>query len=341
MRSANSSQPGQSEVETTFIGQDEVPELLEMSECIAAVRDALGDLARGEGIQPLRPIMWLPERVGALGMMPGYLGSLNMMGIKTVTVFPGNADTELDSHQGTVMLFDAGNGRLLAVIDATEITAIRTAAASAVATDALARDDSTVMAILGAGVQGHGHLESIPLVRDIDEVRVWSRTRASAERLASMDERAHVVGTVAEAVKGADIVCTTSASPEPILGGVLLEDGMHLNAVGSSVPFARELDSAAMAACRLFVDRRESTLSESGDFLMARAEGAIADDHIVAEIGDVIIGSHPGRGSDTEITLFKSLGLAVEDIAAAHVVYRSAMRNGKGRQFEFGGLRHG
>jgi len=331
-------------VGTVFISQEEVPGLLPMAECIEAVRQALGDLARGKGIQPLRPVMWLPEKVGALGMMPGYLGSIETVGIKTVTVFPGNAGTEYDSHQGTVMLFDAGNGRLKAVIDATEVTAIRTAAASAVATDLLARKDSSVLALLGAGVQGHSHARAIPLVRPITEIRVWSRNPERAAGLAEAgddDANIRAVGSVAEAVAGADIVCTTTASPEPILPGSLLEPGMHVNAVGSSVPFARELDSEAMGRTRIFVDRRESTLNESGDFLMAQAEGAIGEDDIVAEIGELIDGSHPGRESDDEITTFVSLGLAVEDIAAADLVYRNAVESGKGLSIEFGGSRHG
>jgi ornithine cyclodeaminase len=331
-------------METIFIGQDDVRDMLPMPECIEAVRQALGDLARGDGIQPLRPVMWLPEKVGALGMMPGYLGSIETMGIKTVTVFPANAGTEYDSHQGTVMLFDASNGRLKAVIDATEITAIRTAAASAVATDLLARSDSSVLAVLGAGVQGASHVEAIPLVRPIDEIRVWSRNPESAARLtqaAGADRNIRPVDSVAEAVGGADIVCTTTASREPILDGSLLEPGMHVNAVGSSVPFARELDSGAMGKSRIFVDRRESTLNESGDFLMAQADGAVDEGDIVAELGELIIGTHPGRESDDETTLFVSLGLAVEDIAAGDLVYRNAVESGRGFGIEFGGTRHG
>lgn len=328
-------------METVFVTQDEVPALLPMADCIEVMREALAALARGEGIQPLRPVMWLPERVGALGMMPGHLGSIDTMGIKTVSVFPGNAGTEYDSHQGTVMLFDSRNGRLKAVVDATMITGVRTAAVSAVATDMLALPDARVMAVLGAGVQGRSHLEAIPLVRPIDEIRIWSRSRERAERLAATVGEARAVETVAEAVAGAGVVCTTTASPDPVLTGDLLEEGMHVNAVGSSVPFAREIDSAGMARARIFVDRRESTLNESGDFLMAKREGMVDDDDIVAEIGEVLIEAHPGRESDDEITLFESLGLAVEDIAAADLVYRNALRLGAGTRLEFGGARHG
>jgi ornithine cyclodeaminase len=332
-------------METLFIGQEEVRDLLPMSECIDAVRQALAALARGEGIQPLRPVMWLPEKVGALGMMPGYLGSIETVGIKTVTVFPGNADTEYDSHQGTVMLFDATNGRLKAVLDATEITATRTAAASAVATEQLSRPDSSILAILGAGVQGAAHVRSIPLVRDIGEIRVWSRNPDHAAQLvADANGRGleiHAEPTVTDAVAGADIVCTTTASPDPILTGAMLESGMHLNAVGSSVPFARELDGEAMARSRIFVDRRESTLNESGDFLMARVDGAVDENDIIAEVGEVVVDAHGGRESEDEITTFVSLGIAVEDIAAGDLVYRKALDSGRGVSMHFGGTRHG
>ncbi len=329
---------------TLFVGQDDVGELLPMSDCIDVVGEALAALARGQGMQPLRPVMWLPDKVGALGMMPAYLGPIETMGIKTVTVFPGNAGTEYDSHQGTVMLFDAGNGRLKAVLDATEITATRTAAASAVATEHLARRDASVLAILGSGVQGAAHVRAIPLVRMISEIRVWSRNPDHARRLvgATDDETdIHVAASVAEAVAGADVICTTTASPEPIVTGDMLQPGMHINAVGSSVPFARELDSDAMARSRIFVDRRESTVNESGDFLMARADSAVDEDDLIAELGEVIVGSHPGRESESDITTFVSLGLGVEDIATADLVYRRAMEAGKGVSMEFGGSRRG
>ena len=332
-------------MDTLVINQSEVRDLLPMDDCIGAVRDALVALSDGGAIQPLRPVMWLPDRRGALGMMPGYLQSIGIIGIKTISVFPGNAGTEYDSHQGTVALFDDQTGAMVALIDATEITAIRTAAASAVATDALARPGASVLAILGAGVQGASHIEALPFVRSVDEIRVWSRTAASAERLAasagdSADVEVRAVGSVAEAVDGADIVCTTTASSDPVLLGDHLEPGMHVNAVGSSVPSARELDGPAVARSRLYVDRRESTLNESGDFLMAREEGFVTDEHILGDIGDVLTGRIAGRRHDDEITLFKSLGLAVEDVAAGHLVYRNALERGVGQRLTIGGRRH-
>lgn len=332
-------------MDTLVINQEDVRRLLSMDQCIGAVREALKDLANGGGIQPLRPVMWMPEKVGALGMMPGHLGSISTLGIKTVTVFPGNAGTEYDSHQGTVMLFDDSNGRLKAIVDASEITAIRTAAASAVATDLLARADSKTLAILGSGVQATTHLEAIPLVRPIEDVRIWSRNpdnaRHLAEKARDTNIQVRVVETVEDALDGADVVCTTTASPVPIVSGALLKPGMHINAVGSSVPFARELDSDAMATSRIFVDRRESTLNESGDFLMARDDGSITEESIIAEIGDILNGSADGRRSADEITLFISLGLAVQDIAAADLVYRNALASQSGSHLAIGGLRHG
>jgi len=320
--------------------------LLSMAECIDAVRSALIDLAGGRGIQPLRPVMWLPERIGALGVMPGYLPSIGVMGIKTVSVFPGNAGTEHDAHQGTVMLFDDQHGTLLAIIDATEITAVRTAATSAVATDLLARPDASVLAVLGSGVQAGSHIAAMAQVRPVTEVRVWSRNGSHADALVrtaaanypGLDIRA--LDAVADTVAAADLVCTTTASQEPVLSGDLLDPGMHINAVGSSVPFTRELDGPAMARSTLFVDRRESTLNESGDFLLAKEEGLVTEDHIVAELGEVLIGTHPGRQAADEITLFESMGLAVEDVAAGYVVYRNALESGAGTPIALGGLRH-
>jgi ornithine cyclodeaminase/alanine dehydrogenase-like protein (mu-crystallin family) len=328
-----------------IVNQQEVAEILKMDACIDVMADALVTLARGEAILPLRPVMWLPERVGALGMMPGYLGDIKAMGVKTVSVFPGNHGTEYDSHQGTVMLFETEHGSLQAIVDATEITAIRTAATTAVATRLLAREDASDLAILGSGVQARTHLEAMLLVRPIERVRVWSRNQEHAKSFAEREADRHdikidIMPDVPSAVDGADIICTTTASPEPILNGEWLKAGMHINAVGSSVPFARELDTAALVKSHLFVDRRESTVNEAGDFLFPKKEGALDDDHIVAEIGEILIGKHPGRESTAEITLFKSLGLAVEDIASAHYIYQIASETGAGTWVELGGSRH-
>jgi ornithine cyclodeaminase len=328
-----------------IVNQSEVAELLPMSECIEVMAQALATLARGEAIVPLRPVLWLPHRVGALGMMPGYLGDIKAMGVKVVSVFPGNHGTEYDSHQGTVLLFETEHGRLLAMMDASQITAIRTAATSGVATRLLARDDASDLAILGSGVQARSHLAAMLAVRDIQRVRVWSRNPDHARQFATSQSQKHgltieVSASVPEAIAGAGIICTTTAAPEPILQGAWLEPGVHINAVGSSVAFTRELDTAAVVKSRLYIDRRESTVNEAGDFLFPQKEGAIDESHIVGEIGEILIGTVAGRQSDSEITLFKSLGLAVEDVASAYHIYKKAEVTGKGTWVELGGERH-
>jgi len=265
------------------------------------------------------------------------------MGIKVVSVMPGNHGTALDAHQGAVLLFETNRGRPLALVDATTITAIRTAAVSAVATRCLARDDARTLAILGAGVQATTHLEAMLIVRPIRRVMVWSRTAAHAKEFARREADRHGVvieatNSAREAVAGADVICTTTSAREPVLLGEWIPAGAHINAVGSSTRYARELDASAMARCRVFVDRRESTLNESGDFLLARDEGAIGDGHIVGELGEVLLGETAGRETAHEVTLFESLGLGIEDVAAARLVYDEAERRGVGALVELGGI---
>ena len=315
--------------------------MLPIGECVDVMAEALATLDRGEGVNPLRTALFLPDRSGLLGMMPAYLASPPALGIKAVSVFPGNHGTQFDSHQGVVLLFEPTHGRLLAVVDASEITAIRTAAVSGLATRLLARERAGDLAILGSGVQARTHLEAMAAVRSLDRVRVWSRTRAHAERFAERASLAvtteiEVVDSVEAAVSGADLVCTTTSSSEPVLEGDWLAPGVHVNAVGSSIAAARELDSAAMVRGRLFVDRRESTLNEAGDFLIPKREGVLDDSAIVAELGE-LLGGAEGRRSETEITIFKSLGLGVEDLAAAEHVYRQAVAQGLGEAVEFSG----
>ncbi len=327
-----------------IINQSEVRRLLPMPECIDVMAGALAALARGEATLPLRPIMWLPDRSGALALMPSALPAAGAMGVKVITVFPGNHGTAFDSHQGAVLLFDTRHGQLLAMMDATEITAIRTAAVSGVATRLLARPDAHTLAILGTGVQARTHLQAMVAVRPITHVRVWSRdasrVREFAEREAAT-HRIHVEATASAeaAVRGAHIICTVTAAREPVLRGEWIAPGTHINAAGASVPTARELDTTAVTRSRLYVDRRESTLNEAGDFLIPRAEGAITDTHIVAEVGEVLTGTAAGRGSDREITLFKSLGLAIEDLAAAQHIHARAIALGVGTSVELGGER--
>jgi ornithine cyclodeaminase/alanine dehydrogenase-like protein (mu-crystallin family) len=317
-----------------FLNHAEVESLLPMDECIEVVEQALRALARDEAVQPLRSAHWLPDRHGLLGVMPGVLGSLGseapVMGVKVITVMPGNHAHGEESHQGIVVLFEQERGRPLAVLDATAVTAIRTAAASAVATRALARTEAGDLAILGSGTQARSHLDAMRAVRTLRRVRVWSRNPESARRFAEAEGQrlglaVEAMASAREAVEGADLICTVTAATDPVLEGGWISPGAHVNAVGACTPKARELDSAAVARSLLFVDRRESALAEAGDFLLARSEGAISDDHILGELGELLEGKIPGRRSTEEITLFKSLGIAVEDLAAGRHVYRKAV----------------
>lgn len=315
-----------------------------MDECMDVMAEVLAAVARGEAILPLRPILRLPEKVGALAMMPSYLGNIDAVGVKVITVFPGNHGTKYDSHQGAVLLFETTHGQLLALMDASAITAIRTAAVSGVATRLLARPDAHSVAILGSGVQARTHLAAMIQSRSITSVRVWSRDAEHARQFAEREALLHgipitLAATVQEAVAEAEIINTTTAATEPILNGEWIAPGTHVNAIGSSVPSARELDTVAVGKARLYVDRRESTLNEAGDFLLAKKEGAIGDDHIVGEIGDLLLGNVEGRRTSDEITLFKSLGLAVEDLAAANHIYKKAVEVNAGVLAELGGER--
>lgn len=326
------------------LDRDDVVRLLPMDECVEAMAGALATVARGNAILPLRPMIRLPESPNIFALMPAYLGEPKSVGVKVLTVFPVNHGTAIDAHQGAVLLFEADHGRLLAILDATTVTAIRTAAVSALATRLLAREDADELAIIGAGTQGRMHLEAMTVARPLRHVRIWSRTTEHARTLAQLarerfDLHADVCSTPAQAVERASIVCTTTASPTPVLEGEWLRPGAHVNAVGACFPTTRELDTEAVRRARLYVDRRESALAEPGDILFPLKEGAIGPEHIVAEIGELLLpgGDRLGRHGDEEITIFKSLGLAVEDLAAAHHVYRKALANGSGTWIMLGG----
>ena len=327
-------------MDVLVLSAEDVAGLLPMPDCIAVMRDALAALARGRALVPLRMVMRMPDASGFLGLMPGYIAPdgqvAGALGMKAVSVFPGNAGRGIDTHQGAVLLFEADTGRLSALMDGATITAIRTAAVSGVATDTLARDDAAELAILGAGVQARTHLEAIAVVRRLRRARVWSRNPEHARAMVEQERSKfqfplETASTAEAAIREADIIATVTASPEPVLQHAWLQAGAHINAVGSSIPSARELDTATVAAARLFVDRRESALNEAGDVLIPIREGAIKPDHIVAELGEVIIGKDPGRRSVSELTLFKSLGLSVEDVASAAFIAKRARETGVGQ----------
>lgn len=326
-----------------IVTQAQVRELLTMRECVDVMEEALETLARGDAVLPLRTMTRLPDGSGLLGLMPAYLGAPAVLGLKAVSVFPGNHGTPYESHQGAVLIFEVEHGSLLAMIDASSITGIRTAAVSGVATRALAREDAGDLAILGTGVQAETHLAAMHAVRTLRRVRVWgrdaARARAFAERGLALGLRIEVMDTARTAVDSADVICTTTAAKTPVLEGAWLAPGVHINAVGACFKDARELDTAAVAGSRMIVDRRESALAEAGDFLIPRAEGVIGDDHIAGELGDVLMDRVRGRRSRDERTLFKSLGIAIEDLAAAHWIWRKAEQLDMGTKLDFGGKR--
>ncbi len=321
--------------------QADVEELLPIRECIPVMADALADLARGSMYQPLRMVITPPGAAGDMALMPSYRsGGRAAYGVKTVCVFPGNPEKGLDSHQGSVMLFSAETGELVALMNASAITAIRTAAVSGVATQLLAREDAGELGIVGSGVQARTHIEAMACVRPIRRARVASLRFDNAKKFADeLGQRysfpVEPVDRVEAAVRGADLVVTATTAAEPILRLDWIRPGAHLNVVGSSIPTTREVDSATIAAAQLFVDRRESTINEGGDYLFALREGAIGPDHIKAEIGELLIGARRGRTSQEDITLFKSLGLAVEDLAVADYLYRKAQGTTKGTWVEY------
>lgn len=331
-------------MKTLIINHSEVRELLPMSECIDVMAETLAAVARGEAILPLRPTLWLPDKRGLLAMMPTFLGNIGALGLKVISVFPGNHGTPFDSHQGAVLLFETEHGQLLAIVDATSITSIRTAAVSGVATRALARQGAGDLAILGSGTQAQAHLQAMHLARALRRVRVWSRHGENAGAFAEREStrlgiQVEVMPTAKSAVEGADLICTTTSAVEPVLDGEWLAPGVHINAVGSSVAHTRELMTNAILKSKMFVDRRESTVNEAGDFLFPKKEGAIDESHIQGELGDILIGKSKGRTSPDEVTLFKSLGLAVEDLASARHIYAKAMAHERGTLIEFGGGR--
>lgn len=317
----------------------EVRALLPMTECVELMLRTMIALSEGRAVAPLRSIMAMPGARGMLGNMPGYLADPACFGVKLVSLMPRNEPGRYSSHLGLVLLFESEHGCPVGILDAAEITAIRTAAASGLATRLLARPDAGDLAILGAGEQARSHLEAMLAVRPLRRIRVWARDRAKAEVFAGTEGARHGVaietaGSVPEAVARADIICTLTKAREPILLGEWISRGAHLNVVGSSVAAAAEIDTAAVVQSRFFVDCRNSTVNEGGEYLRALRCGAISAAHIAAEIGEVANGTHPGRTSRDEVTLYKSLGVAPQDLASAHYVLDKAVAAGIGQLIE-------
>lgn len=308
-----------------FIDREEVRRRLTYEKCIPIVREAMMAFSRGETKQLLRSIIKLSD--GRLfGVMPGAMGEHAVFGAKLVSAFHENFARGIQSHQGLVILFDPETGAPVCAVHAGEITAIRTAAASAVATNALARQDARRMALLGYGEQAETHARAVPKVCKIEAITVWGRSRerahAFAERMqAELAIPIAATETAQEAVRQADIICTVSAAAEPILKAEWVRAGTHLNVVGSSYAGPAEIDNSLVARSRFIADSREGVLQQGAEFLRAKQAGLIDDDHIVGEIGQVLSGEIPGRRSSEEITIYKSLGHVVQDLASAWALY--------------------
>jgi ornithine cyclodeaminase/alanine dehydrogenase-like protein (mu-crystallin family) len=311
-----------------------IRQLLPMEQCIGLMRRAFEMVATGETIQPVRQALRTPDGRGFLGWMPGYTARPEWLGIKAISVFPGNFATAFGSHQGMVLLFETAHGALVAALEAGTITAIRTAAATAVATDVLAPATARSLAILGYGEQATTHIDALLKIRPFDSVRVWGRDPARAQQFAARAAERFGVRAVAftdprEAVQ-ADVICTVTAASDPILEGSWLQPGQHVNLVGSSVPTAAEADEETLRRGRLFVDFRESALALAGEFRRAKAKGLVSDAAILGCVGDVIVGKARARRAASDITIFKSLGMASEDLVAADFVCSEAARRGLG-----------
>ena len=319
-----------------LLSEAEVREVLPMPDLIDGMQTALAAFSTGEAQQPLRTVLEVGSAKAFFGVMPAFMPRSGALGTKLVTVFGSNAAIGLPTHLATIVLLDPTTGALICVMDGRYITEARTAAVSAVSVKLLAREDAGVLAIIGTGVQARSHLEAIAHVRSLREVRVWSPTESHRERFAENARvltaaPVRVASDARSAVAGADLIALTTASREPVVESSWIADGAHICAVGACRPDQREMSTELVRKATLFVDSRTSALAEAGDVVLPIKEGAFDATHIAAELGDVAAGRMNGRSQSTEVTVFKSLGMAVEDLAAAHMAYQRAQARGIGR----------
>jgi ornithine cyclodeaminase/alanine dehydrogenase-like protein (mu-crystallin family) len=327
-------------VEIRVLRAADVRALLPMPECIDLMQRTMIAVSEGRAVLPLRSLLVMPADRGLMGNMPGYLAEPECFGVKLVSLMPRNKPPLYSSHLGVVLLFESEHGQPVALVDAAEVTAIRTAAASGLATRLLAQPQAGDLALLGAGEQARSHLQAMLAVRVLRRVRVWARDLVKAAAFAESEGAKHgiliePIATVREAVAGADLICTVSKAREPILQGDWLLAGAHLNVVGSSIATAAEIDTAAVVRARFFVDYRDSTIHEGGEYLRALRAAAITPDHILGEIGEVANGTKVGRRAPTDVTLYKSLGIAPQDLASSHYVLEKARARGIGQVVDF------
>jgi ornithine cyclodeaminase/alanine dehydrogenase-like protein (mu-crystallin family) len=314
----------------------DVRRLLPMTECIELMASTLEALARGELTQRHRiTIPPTPGNRGVMGLMPAHRGGSDArFGLKAVCVFPDNAAQGRDPHQGVVLLFDGASGELRAMADGSTVTALRTAAVTALATRTLARPDARALAVIGAGAQARDHVLALAHLHPWASIRVWSRTIARAQNLAERlgsEQPVEPVDDLERAVAGADVVVTLTPAREAVVRRQWLRPGMHVNAIGASIAAGRELDDQTLRDARLFVDWREAALADGGEVVGALQAGAIDESHIIGELGEVLNGVLPGRESDDQLTVFKSVGIAVEDLAVLELIERRAREAGVGQ----------
>lgn len=324
---------------TRFLSAADVKQVLTPASCIPLMRSAFKAEAEGRTIQPLRQIMAPPNLGGVLGIMPGYVATENTLGIKVVSVFPGNLAKGLSSHQGIIMVMDTDNGTPTALIDAAAITAIRTGAATAAATDALAREDSHSLGLYGYGEQAYQHVLAISAVRPLSRIVVYGRNRDRTKQFVSDCEKL-VDGTlvIAPDIRSpaeCDIVCTLTAAKQPFFDASWVRPGQHVNLVGSATPDANEAGPEIVRSGRFFVDFVESARNLAGEFVKAKKAGIAENEDILGSIGDVLIGKVNGRRTPEDTTIFKSLGMSAEDLVAAKYAVEEAQRLGIGQVIDF------
>lgn len=322
-----------------LITRSEVERLLPVGACVDVMHRAMVATSARTVSLPIRQFMPIPGAPGKLAIMPGTMDEPACFGIKLVCKYDRPYGDPLGTHVGMVMLFDSMKGVPLAMIEGSSLTAIRTSAASALATDILARKDARRLAIIGNGEQAARHVDAMRAVRDIDQVTVWGRDPARAAEFAS--KMAAETGlpvftaqSAAEAVAGADIICTTTSAKDPVLGGDALEPGMHINLVGSAIATTAEVNAGAVRRSRFYVDYRDAAMAAAGELLKAIAAGVVDESHIIGEIGDVLLGRAEGRQSAQDITMYKSLGVASQDLAAALAIWEKAENENAGQSCE-------
>jgi ornithine cyclodeaminase len=322
---------------TLCLSEDDIRAVLPMADLIGAMESALAAFSSGQVVQPVRPVVEMGE-TSFFAAMPGFVRQPAVLGAKLVAVIGANIARGLPSHRASILLLDPETGALMALMDGRLITEMRTAAVSAVSAKYMARADARVLAILGSGVQARSHLAAFTLWRAFAEVRVWSPTPDHVRQFAAQSaEPLRACRTAAEAVHEADVVVLATASATPVVEDSWVAPGAHVVSVGACRPLQREMDPALITRARVVVDSRASAFQESGDIVLGLAEGRFTAAHVVAELGEVISGKVPGRISESEITIFKSLGLAVEDLAAASLAYLRACEQGKGVRIDLGG----